>query len=145
MRIKSIIFIYPMKLSERQENILIVNLRAIKKKAIEDMENASKNLLNSNMKFIAKDQFEMISTKLDIVSKMARSEMKLEKDSDTRWRFSYPDEDFTGMSFDFHGKHFQLGHVMPKKVLVKFITNAVARDMGIKPGTVTWEEEEKDL
>ena len=80
MRIKSIIFIYPMKLSERQENILIVNLRAIKKKAIEDMENASKNLLNSNMKFIAKDQFEMISTKLDIVSKMARSEMKLEKD-----------------------------------------------------------------
>ena len=83
--------------------------------------------------------------KLDVISKISMSAIKLEKESSTRYRFEYPDEDFIGLSFDFAGKRHELGHLTPKKVLVKFITNAVARDMGIKPGTVLWEEEDKEL
>jgi hypothetical protein len=129
MKIMAVVFIYPQNLSEKQENILIINLKKIKEKAIDEMKKASKSFIVN----------EVVKTKMEVMANIAVAMIKLEKESDKRYRFEYPDEDLTGMSFDGRFK-FKAGRMIPKKALINFITNGVARDMGFKPGSVKWEE-----
>jgi hypothetical protein len=82
---------------------------------------------------------------MEVMANIAVSMIKLEKESDSRYRFEYPDEDLTGMSFDYGRFKFKVGRMIPKKALINFITKAVARDMGFKPGTIMWEEEEYEV
>lgn len=142
MKFKAITFIYQDKLTEDQENILIVNFQEIKKKAVEAIRKSVKDLDKGMMKVALGQNHGLVKARFETLADIIEGKLELTHPAENRYRFAYPEEDMTGYSFKFMGRQVSFSKVFPQRKIVKFIKNEVSKDMGIDGRTIMYEVEE---
>jgi hypothetical protein len=137
MKFKKITLKYKESLTACQEKLLIVNVQAIKNKAVATYRKQTTSHL-SNM--ITRERFR-------IIADVAESGITLCKSNVPGvYQLTIPTVDLTGFENELNKFGMKgINKVLPIKRLINFLTGPVAKDMGIAKHTITWEEEEVNL
>jgi hypothetical protein len=145
MKIRKIRFFYQEPLTEDQEKILIVNLQEIRKRALQALDTAVKDMERKAVRMALGSRREIMKVRFETLANIASEKITLNKINEKTYEFQYPEEDVTGMSFEFAGKRITFARLIPEKKLVSFIQKEVAGDMQIDGSTITYEVETEEL
>ena len=146
MKLKKIRIMFQEPISEEQENVLIVNIKAVRDHAKTELEKRIGQAKNKIIQKSVKDQADAAITRMEYMINSLEMYVSLNiEEARKTYVFQYPMDSFQVIpEFTAFGMKVRLMDMKPDRKIICFIKNDVLKDMGIDRDTVTFEVEEAE-